>query len=291
VILPPSAKGERFDRAIRAALGEQGREVSVREVRRALDEGLIRIGGRKIAPGARAAGGESIELDRFVGRSEASVAPEPELLDRIRIIHHDERLLVLDKPSGMPTQPLSHGERGTLLAAALAIAPSIAEAGPPLEGGLLHRLDVETSGLVMFALQGDLRLELRRAFSEHHITKRYLALVRGAIAEPCVVEGAIAPGPTSDRVRVVDPADPKGQPARTEVEPIRWNGDRMLVRATTQYGRRHQVRAHLASIGLPILGDRIYGDPAFPRLALHASEILLPGGETFVSTLPAELEL
>ena len=266
--LPDSAKGERFDRAIRTLLAEQGHDVSVREVRRAIEAGLIRVAGKKIAPGDRASGGEPIDLDRFTPRSEAKVEPEPEL--SVPIIFHDDRLLVLDKPSGMPTQPLSPGERGTLLSAAIAIAPQIAGAGPPLEGGLLHRLDIETSGLVMFALQADLRTELRRAFTEHRITKRYLARVRGTITAPCVVEGAIG-----------------GQEARTEVEMISPG----LVRATTRYGRRHQVRIHLASIGLPILGDRIYGDPNFPRLALHASEIELPSRERFLSPLPAELEL
>jgi 23S rRNA pseudouridine1911/1915/1917 synthase len=291
VNLPPTAKGERFDRAIRAALSEQGREVSVREIRRAIDAGLIRIEGKRRAPGDRASGGESIDLSRFVPRSESRIEPEPELARLVRVVFRDDRLLVLDKPSGMATQPILPGERGTLLAAAIAIAPEIGSAGPPLEGGLLHRLDVETSGLVMFAREAAVRTELRRAFSEHRITKRYLLLVQGAIATARVVEGAIAPGPTPDRVRVVEPGDPKGRPARTEVEPIRSSGGRSLVRATTRFGRRHQVRAHLASIGLPILGDRIYGDPAFPRLALHASELVLPDGQTFESPLPEEMEL
>lgn len=284
--LPASAKGERYDRAVHRALAGRGREVSTREVRRALEEGRIRIDGRKVAPGDRAAGGEAIDLGGFTPKSESRVLPEPELLDRVGVLAHDERLLVLDKPSGMPVHPLVPGERGTLLAAAAAIDPN-ALAGPPLEGGLVHRLDIETSGIVLFALQLDVRAELRRAFSEHRVLKQYLALVRGAIDTPCVVEGAIAAGATKDRVRVVPPEDPRGQPAITEVEPIAPG----LVRATTRYGRRHQVRAHLASIGLPIRGDRLYGtpDPDLPRLALHASVLRLPDGRSFDSPLPDEL--
>jgi 23S rRNA pseudouridine1911/1915/1917 synthase len=288
VIFPDSARGERIDRAVCELLVEHGREVSVREVRKALERGEIRIDGKKVAPGARVIGGEAIDVERFVARSESKPIAEPDLIDRVAVIFHDERLLVLDKPSGMAVHPLSPNERGTLLGAAVAIAPEIADAGPPLEGGLVHRLDMETSGLVVFALQADLRSELRRAFTEHRVIKRYLARVAGAIEAPCVVEGAIAPGPTKDRVRVVAKDDPRGQPAVTEVEPLERRGDLALIRATTRYGRRHQVRAHLASIGLPIVGDAIYGTPG-GRLALHAAEIELPDGSRFTSPLPPEL--
>ncbi len=226
-----------------------------------------------------------------MARSENLIAPEPELLERVTVIHRGPDLVVLDKPAGMAVEPLVPNERGTLLGAAVALEAEIATAGPPLEGGLVHRLDIGTSGLVVFARHAELRAELRRAFGEHRVIKRYLAVVAGgAITGPRVVEGAIAPGPSKDRVRLAAPDDPRGLFAETEVELVARAGDRALVRATTRFGRRHQVRAHLASIGAAILGDELYGDTPAARLALHAAEITLPDAGVFSSPLPDDLK-
>jgi 23S rRNA pseudouridine1911/1915/1917 synthase len=273
------------------ALEAEGRSASINEVRRALKDGRITIAGRRASPGLRAEGGESVELDRFVPRVEATIDPEPELAVTVRVIEDGGDVLVLDKPAGMPTQPLMPLERGTLLGVAVAVAPEIASAGPPLEGGLAHRLDVDTSGVVVFAKTAAARERLRRSFSGHRISKRYLACVtdRGSLVDPRVVRGAIAP--SGPRVRVLDPEDGRGEEARTEVRPLRRvSAERVIVEIVTRFGRRHQVRAHLASIGAPIVGDLLYGGEPNGRLLLHAHQIELEDGRVFTAPPPPELE-
>lgn len=296
--LPATARGLRFDQAIHEVFVSDGRDVSVRELRRAIREGSIHIDGRRREPGDRAKGGEAIELGEFTPRQEAAVAAEPALASRVAVLFEDARLLALSKPSGMPTAPLRPGERGTLLGVAIARCAEIAAAGPPLEGGLVHRLDVGTSGVVVFAKDLATRAELRDAFSRGAIEKRYLALAFDPSSRVVggVIDGWIGPGPSKDRVRVVAPETEGALPARTEVR-VRERLPHGLVwieaRAVT--GRRHQIRAHLASLGAPIIGDPIYG-PDLPRsasvvtrLALHASVVVLPGGPSITADVDGEL--
>ncbi len=302
VILAPELKGERLDRAVQSALRSAGHEVSVREVRRALEEQQIRVDGRPRAPGERARGGEAVQLGAFVPRLEAVLLPEPALLARAPVLAEDARRLVLDKPSGIPTHPVRAGETGTLLHAAIARAPEIAACGPPLEGGAVHRLDTPTSGVVVFARTPDERARLREAFREHRIEKRYLALVfdpdRRIGSRPVIDAVHIGPGPTRAQVAVLRDARPVHAEqlfAQTTFVRRQTLADgHAWVEATTQYGRRHQVRAQLASLGAPIAGDALYGGPApapVPRLALHAAELLLPDGARHRAPVPAELAL
>lgn len=300
--LEPSACGQRIDHAIQRALEAGGRPVSSREVRRALREGRIRVDGRRRAPGERCGGGERVALGDFVPRAAAVVPPDPALLERAPVLHLDAHLLALAKPSGVPTAPLRSGEGGTLLGAAIARCPEVATAGPPLEGGLLHRLDGETSGVVLFARDLETRERLRAAFGAHAIAKRYLAVVcdpggKLAVGAALVIDGAIAPGSDRQRVRVVAPgvAGVAGAlAARTAVQVLgRCSGGLAVVAADTTTGRRHQVRAHLASAGTPIAADALYGAPAVeggpPRLALHAARLVLPAGLVLEAPVPADL--
>lgn len=296
-----AAAGERYDHAIQRALEEDGHPTSIREVRLALKDGRIRVDGRKKAPGERAVGGEAIELDRFTPRAEAKVAPEPDLLALSKVLFEDSALLALSKPSGVPTGPLRPDERGTLLGAAIARAPEIAAAGPPLEGGLVHRLDIETSGVVVFAKDPRTRALLRASLSAHKVEKRYHALVhdsRGALEDGQVIAGAIAQAGKPDRVRVVIAGEADALEAETTVrvlERFTHLGGLAWIEARTHTGRRHQIRAHLAAAGAPIAGDPIYGthDPTpdtLSRLALHAASFRLPDGRTFEAPLAGDLE-
>lgn len=298
LLLPPEASGQRYDHAVREALAAAGHESSAREVRQALREGRIRVEGRRAAPGARARGGESIDLGEFVPRSEATIRSEPELLLTIRVLFEDPTILALDKPSGIPTHPLAHDEASTLLGAAVAHDPAIARAGPPLEGGLVHRLDRGTSGVVIFAKDVATRERLRDAFARGRIEKRYRALVfdpERRLVSGQVLEGAIAPAADPRRVEVTGADSTGALAARTEivsVSPGRAGWAWVEVQAHT--GRRHQIRAHLASVGAPIGGDPLYGSAApdragLSRLALHAASVLLPEGLLIEAPLPADL--
>lgn len=292
--LPDGARGARLDRAVAEALRAEGREVSIQEVRRALQGGKIRVGGARRAPGDRALGGETISIEALVTRAEAQLRPAPELLPRIALLFEDASQLALAKPSGVPVMPLRHDEAGTLLGAAIALRPEIAAAGPPLEGGSVHRLDTQTSGVVLFARTSARRDELRAAFGSGAIEKRYQALVldpSGACAPGLVIDAPLAS--RGERVRVVEPEDRGAMTARTEVVAVERLADRWAwVELAAHTGRRHQIRVHLASIGAPIASDPLYGPDAPPglhRLALHASRLVLPEGPVIDAPLPEDL--
>ena len=281
--------GERFDQAIARTFQASGESVSVREIRKALKSGSILVNDRPCKPGHRAQGDETLQLLQFTPRTRQEIQPAPDLLARLTILHEDESLLALDKPSGIHTLPQTHLEANTLLGAAVAHAPEIAGFGPPLEGGALHRLDRGTSGVVLFAKNENVRHKLRTSFQIHALEKEYFAIVHDpeetweAPREITVSLNSSAP-----LVR----ADEEGLSARTVVESVRRSaGGFCQLRAVTSTGRRHQIRVHLAYAGTPILGDDIYGraDSA-TRLSLHASHLKLPNGLTIRSALPADLE-
>jgi 23S rRNA pseudouridine1911/1915/1917 synthase len=270
-----------------------GREVSVREVRRALQAGRITVEGCRRAPGDRARGGETVDAEGFTPRAEARIAHDDLLASRIGVLAVWPDLVALDKPPGVPCAPLRPDERGTLAHAAAARFPEVADAGPPLEGGLLHRLDTGTSGVVLFARDLEARRVVRAWFSAHQVNKSYLAVCQECDLPPRV-ELPIRPGGTRDRVRVG--AGPGARPAAAELEVIAappaagpglaGGRGRMLVRVRTRFGRRHQVRAHLAHLGAPLIGDALYGGPAGDRLMLHAEAVSLPDGREVSAPAP-----
>jgi 23S rRNA pseudouridine1911/1915/1917 synthase len=212
----------------------------------------------------------------------------------LRVVHADADLLVVDKPAGLHTAPLHSGEAGTLLDQVLERYPEVASLPgvKPGEPGLLHRLDRGTSGLVVIARTAAAFHGLRGQFRSGRVRKEYLAL--------CVPEAAVSPGerfrlasrfaplgPGRRRVRVVLRGETKTKLLRraskavytTEAEVVAVKPGLALVRAAIAQGFRHQVRAHLRHLGLPLLGDELYGRPAPSaapqRLYLHAAAIEL----------------
>jgi 23S rRNA pseudouridine1911/1915/1917 synthase len=214
----------------------------------------------------------------------------PEPVPNLRVLFEDEELLAVDKPTGLHTAPLRRGEGGTLLDLVIARYPEVAALPgvKPVEPGLLHRLDRETSGVVLIARSVSAFQELLAQFRAGEVRKEYLAL--------CVPTAAVSPGdrfraasrfapsgPGRREVRVV-PAEGRAREATaesyfTEAEVLRVREGLALVRAVIVRGFRHQVRAHLAHLGLPIVGDPLYGAPAArgapARLMLHAAVVSL----------------
>jgi 23S rRNA pseudouridine1911/1915/1917 synthase len=296
LLLPDAARGLRLDRAVYDALVAAEHEVSVREVRIALTEGRILVDGRQRAPGLRARGGETIGLQDFTPRQQAVVPADPELLARCEVLFDDARRLCLAKQSGVPSQPQRPGERNTMLGAAVAHTPSIGEAGPPLEGGLVHRLDIETSGALLFAKDLATRLSLRRAFAAGGVEKRYVALVwdpDNRLRAGRKIDAWIGRGSDPSRVAIRAPQTPEAQPALTEIVRLtRMSEAWAWVELVARTGRRHQVRIHLASLATPIAGDVLYGGPRAPnltRLALHAEALTLPDRTTIHAPLAEDL--
>jgi 23S rRNA pseudouridine1911/1915/1917 synthase len=221
--------------------------------------------------------------------SEPGSPPAPRGLT---ILYEDGELIAVDKPAGQHTAPLRSQEAGTLLGALLERCPEIAGLPgiKPVEPGLLHRLDRDTSGVVVAARTASAFQDLHAQFRAGGVRKEYLAVCvpRSSVrtGERFRLESRFAPyGPGRRRVRVVPPAgEPKKQAAsprtyQTDAEVLAVRGTLAVVRVTILRGFRHQVRAHLAHLGLPIAGDPLYGEPCPPglppRLYLHAAAVEL----------------
>ena len=207
----------------------------------------------------------------------------------------DRSMIVVDKPAGMHTAPLRQGETGTLLEAAISAFPEIASLPgvKPVEPGLVHRIDRETSGLVILARTAEAFATLRGQFAAGDAHKRYLAACAPGPDDPgrapaLRIESRFAPYGISGRmVRVVLPGEPSTRRSRqatreryvTEVTGMARSPGRVLLSASIARGFRHQVRAHLSFLGFPILGDRLYGTPVpegfAERMYLHAARIEL----------------
>jgi 23S rRNA pseudouridine1911/1915/1917 synthase len=218
-------------------------------------------------------------------------APEPEAIP-LRVVHEDAHVLVIDKPPGLVVHPGSGNRRGTLQNALLAHAPELA---PVPRSGIVHRLDKDTSGLLVVARTLEAHADLVRQLKARTVRREYLALVHGTLARDGVVDAPIGRHPTA-RTRMAVVAG--GKPAFTRYAVRERLPGLTLLACRLETGRTHQIRVHLASIGHPIVGDRVYGGrraaTLFHRQALHAWRLAFvhPGSGlevAFESPLPEDM--
>ncbi len=262
----------RIDRVIQARFPGASR----RQLARLFRDGHVRIDGRVAKKGATVTAGAEVVIDAEVPTPE-SLPPTPTPDAPLVVLHEDARIVAIDKPAGTPSHPLRAGEVGTVANALVARYPECAGVGDdPREAGLAHRLDRDTTGVIVAARDADAWRHLRDAFSFGQVRKQYLALVAARVTEP---------GESSD--------DIGGQPAHTDWFVDRAVGDFTLLRVVAHTGRMHQVRVHLARAGYPIVGDTRYGGPpADTGCMLHASLVDLPhpdgGRVTIEAPLPAD---
>lgn len=264
--------------------------------------GAVRLDGRRAKKGDRVARGMVVEVEAPPRSPQFAALPDPSLA--IVVVYEDDDLLVVDKAAGVASHPLDPDELGTVANALIARMPSIASIGfSPRDPGLVHRLDVDTSGLLVVAKTQAAFDSLVASLREGRWDKRYLALVDGVVASRFPVDAAIA-NHASDPRKVLVTRDPieaarlRARTARTEIHPKEKLARATLVEAVAHKAVRHQVRAHLASVGHPLVGDVLYGGPADDALGrhfLHAHRIALPHpsrGDTLVveSALPPELQ-
>jgi len=265
-------------------------EVSRARVKELLERGAVLIGGRPPRKGDRTVAGTRVEVT--LESEDPRPVAQPEL--PLSILHLDPQLVAVDKPAGMPSHPLEPGERGTVVNALVARYPECADASAdPREGGLVHRLDTLTSGALLAARTRQAWQAVREAFTGRQVDKRYLAVVSGPVAD----EGEIDL-PLRHRGDHVEPAlSGGGREALTEFHVLARSGDAALLEVRIHTGVLHQIRAHLAAIGAPVLGDTAYGGRAHPgldRFFLHAARLGLAHPVTGLrvqisSPLPSEL--
>ncbi len=288
--------GERLDVVVvRALEGKAGRA----RVKKLFTKGLVRVADRVATKGWRARKGDTltIEAGTFTRHALADTAAP---LD-VRLERQD--LVVVSKPAGQPTAPIEPGERGTLVNALLGRYPEMRGVGyGPQEPGILHRLDTDTSGLVLAARKQEAFDVLVQALREANLQKEYLLICRAAgLAETGTIEIPIGVAGKQSK-RVVACVEPEQQrryqarPARTIYRIVDTCGEWALVNAQAPKAVRHQLRAHFAAIDHPLAGDKLYGgkQEALGRQALHASMIAWnqPGLESFHVTqeLPNDMK-
>lgn len=285
---------ERLDTFVAHALPHLSRT----RVQALIEQGHILVNHRKVKASTRLIAGDSITAQEPSDRLPASTASEPP--KSLNIIFEDEQILVVDKPPGLVVHSAPGHEHGTLVDALLAHAPTLAETTSTIEQqrpGIIHRLDKDTSGLLVVAKTPEAILHLTRQFQARTVIKRYLALVEGHLP---VAEGAIEAPIGRDqrhRQRMAITAQ-HGRQAHTLFWAEREFSRFTLLHVQIITGRTHQIRVHFAAIGHPVAGDQVYGHPHLPgppRLFLHAAELQLTHPTTaqpltFTTPLPADLE-
>mgnify|MGYP001170072171 CR=1 FL=1 len=215
----------------------------------------------------------------------------------LSIVYEDEDLLVVDKPAGLVVHPAPGRYSHTLVNAILAYFPHLADVGDSLRPGVVHRLDKDTSGLMLVAKNSPAQLNLISQFKTRSVLKTYLALVKGHLTpETGIIEAPIGRDPRN-RKRMAVVAEGRGREARTQYQVVRYVGDYTLLEVGLETGRTHQIRVHLAAIGYPVVGDSMYGvnSAYLSRQFLHASRLgfRLPSTDEYVeftSELPLDLE-
>src|SRR5262249_38196250 len=246
------ARSSRVDAFVRSVRPGWSR----RTILRLLREGAIRVNGRIARKGDGVRAGDQVWVPEIPG---LLAVPGPAIVVR----YEDAHLVVVEKPAPMSAHALDPRERDTLVNALLVTFPEIEGVGDPLGWGLAHRLDAGTSGLLVVARTAEVWRALRRAFRAREVEKTYLAIVAGRVAGVRVIDTAVAHSPPA-RARVIPAAGARTRawPAITRVRGLRASASCSLVEASMRTGVTHQIRAHLASIGHPILADTLYGGPA-----------------------------
>lgn len=265
--------------------------LSRRVVRLLIHDGAIRLNGRRATKGTTLSSGDEVTLE----------APTDIVADdsRAHVLRHvDDALVVVEKPGGVPGHALDPRQRGTIAGFLLARFPETAAIGDRLAAGLVHRLDTGTSGLLVAARSAESWAALRRAFQRGEVVKTYLVVVAGTPPADTRIDLALAHDPR-DRRRMIPAAGTlRAWAACTEVTVRTPGARRSLVVATMRSGVTHQIRAHLAAIGHPVVGDALYDGPTAPlpigRHALHAAALEFPHPVTgerlrVESPLPADL--
>ncbi len=234
-------------------------------------DGLVTVGGEPVKKRMKLNEGDRVEVS-FVLTPELDLTPEPFPLE---VLYEDDDLIAVNKPPGMVVHPAPGHPNGTFVNALLYHCKEIEKEEGNFRPGIVHRLDKETSGVLVAAKNSEAHRAMVSLFAGREVDKEYLAYTVGT-PKPQTVDGPIGRHPRyRKKMAVIE----TGKPAVTEIFPIGTFGGVTVVRAHPLTGRTHQIRVHLKEIGAPVLGDSLYGSPSFnqkfrtPRQFLHARKI------------------
>jgi 23S rRNA pseudouridine1911/1915/1917 synthase len=281
--------GERLDKVVPNLIPDLSRAVTQRLIK----AGEVVVNGRLSKPSYRVQVGDEVLVQVPVELPEP-VLPESIPLD---IRYEDEHLLAVNKPAGMVVHPAIGHPAGTLVNAVLAHCPQVADVGGPERAGIVHRLDKDTSGLILIAKDDATRVALQRQFKRRQVAKTYVALVDGLVSPR---EGVIeVPVGRDKRHRKRMAVVRSGRPAQTMYRVVEYFSDNTLLEVRPHTGRTHQIRVHLSWMGYPVVGDVVYGPRRQRQLTdrhfLHAARLRFapPGSGQEIeieAPLPPELD-
>jgi len=281
------ASGARLDKYVSEVCPDLTRS----QAERLIEQGNVTVNGKPAKRGLKLANGDTITV--------TIPAPPPSVLSPeeipLKIVYEDNDLMVIDKPSGLTMYPAPGHPAHTLINAILAHYPALAEMGGSPRPGIVHRLDKDTSGLIIVAKNVKAQLTLADQFSRHTVLKDYFALVKGHLSpERGIIEAPIGRNPRNRQEMAIVSG---GREAKTEYRVLKYYKDYTLLEVKIYTGRTHQIRVHLQAIGFPVAGDTIYGVkvPFVNRQFLHACKLgfqLPSNGEwvEFSSLMPPDLE-
>ncbi len=287
VVIPDEAAGQRLDQALSRLLPEYSRN----RIQNWIRARKIAVDGEFATTKMKVHGGENVRVEAEPEAGATADAPEAIPL---RVVYEDDSILVIDKPAGLVVHPGSGNPRGTLLNALLHHTPQVADLP---RAGIVHRLDKDTSGLLVVAKTLIAQTDLVRQLQAHTVKREYLALVYGEVDHAGAVEAPLARDPHNRTRRTVHPL---GKSAVTHYEVVERFPGITLLRCRLETGRTHQIRVHMQHIGHPLVGEPVYAAGRrgvlkipFPRQALHAERLGLvhPVARVelvWTSTLPAD---
>jgi len=296
LVIPPEHAGQRLDQALAALLPDYSRS----RLKAWIEGGEVRVDGAVMRPRDKVLGGEAVQVSAQLPE-ESRAAPQPIPLV---LVHEDKHVFVVDKPAGLVVHPGAGNPDQTLQNALLALDPKLA-ALP--RAGIVHRLDKDTSGLLVVARTLPAHTALVRMIGDRDVHREYEAICRGVMTAGGTIDAPIDRHPT-DRVRMA--VRDGGRESVTHYRVIKRYRAHTHVRVQLETGRTHQIRVHLAHAGYPIVGDKVYGGRLtlpkgvsetlrqalrdFPRQALHASRLQFDHPVTgkpieCASSLPADM--
>jgi len=298
IIIPDRLIGSRLDAAISEMLPELSRNKIISWIK----SGEILIGSKPFKPKEKALGGEIVEMHVFPEESTKWISEDIQ----IDIVYEDDEVLVLNKPSGLVTHPGAGNTHGTLANGILFARPELSQLD---RAGIVHRLDKDTSGLMVVAKTEPSKLSLIKQLESHSVSREYSAIVYGSMVTGGMVDEPIGRDPANRQKQAVTKG---GKTAITHYRIIEKFKNFTLIKVILETGRTHQIRVHMSYIGHPLLGDFTYGGKVkfpkgateelkvaikeFPRQALHAKKLSIfhPDNNkelTWKSKLPEDLDI